>query len=136
MTEVILKATKNAVKYYTLQYKIKDFVPQIIPPKNIFQKIVRMIFGNKYTSNNWKTIYCFSKYDCDYKQYIDICGHSNPYKYWEKLLVGLDEFDKYKEKFKSLEDIQNFEKSERERLSKAYTAHIEYMKQFKDEIVL
>lgn len=137
MTEIELKAKRFSIdsSYYTLQYRIKNFVPEVIYPKNTFQKIVRKIFGNKYTKNKWITIIHWTHTDYN-KGNIHIYGTTHPHSYWQELLVRYEELNNYKNKFKYLEDIEKYNKQEENRYQESLKLYKEYQNKLKSEISL
>lgn len=137
MTEIILRAKRfcDYDSYYILQYKIKDFVPTIIPPKNLFEKIIRKIFGNKYTKNNWKIIQDWAHVNYT-KDNINIFGSEHPNKYWQELLIRFEELDKYKKRFKYLEDVEEYIKEEEKRYQESLKLYKEYQNKLKDTFEL
>lgn len=64
MTPIELKFVKFSGERYTLFYRLKDFIPEEIIPKSLWQKILRNVFNKKkFNKNNWVQVYefCYPK---------------------------------------------------------------------------
>lgn len=137
MTKIELRAKRFSIdsNYYILQYRIKNFIPEIIPPKNSFEKFIRKIFGNKYTKNEWITLTHWTHVNYT-KENIHIFGTTHPYRYWQEELIRYEDIDSYKDKFSYLEDIEEYNKEEENRYKESLKLYKEYQINLKSEIVL
>lgn len=137
MTEIELRAKRFSIdsNYYILEYRIKNFIPEVIPPKNSFEKFIRKIFGNKYTKNEWITLTHWTHTDYD-NENIHIYGTSHPSQYWQEELVQYEDLNKYKDKFRYLEDIENYNIKEENRYQESLKLYKEYQNKLKSTIKL
>ena len=128
MTTIELKFVKFSGEHYTLFYRLKEFIPEEIMPKSFLCKILRNVFNiKKLTRNNWVQVYEFC-YPKNLEQWI---YDEHPGNWVQLFLVKFSQINTIKEKFKTLEDIQEFNKSENDHYNKRceqYEYRIEKLK--------
>lgn len=114
MTPIELKTRKIPGSiFHNLIYREQNFISKEIIPTTFFGKLKRIFGYRKFTNNNWKVIHHFC-YPYNTNKGKNILAK----RYWIPLILWPDEYYKYAKQFSSLEDIQEYEKSEMEKLNK------------------